>query len=159
MSLKDYQQKRDFSRTPEPTDGKEPVKSSPLIFVCQEHYATHHHFDFRLQSSDPLAPVLISWAVPKGPCLDPGVKRLAMRVEDHPKDYSGFEGEIPPGEYGAGTVSIWDKGSYQMEDFTTIEEGLAQGAFSFTLFGEKMNGRWRLVKMQGENWLLIKGKD
>ncbi len=155
MSLDDYKRKRDFSTSPEPAGGEETAEDNSLIFVCQEHYASQHHFDFRLQCGD----LLVSWAVPKGPSFDPTVKRLAVRTEDHPLAYASFEGEIPQGEYGAGRVTIWDEGTYRMEDFPTIEEGLARGAFRFTLYGQRMKGSWKLVHMKGKNWLLIKRRD
>lgn len=155
MSLEEYSAKRDFSKTKESTDGEETAQDGSSIFVCQEHYASRHHFDFRLQCGD----LLVSWAVPKGPSFDPTVKRLAVRTEDHPLAYASFEGEIPQGEYGAGRVTIWDAGTYRMEDFPTIEEGLARGAFRFTLHGQRMKGSWNLVHMKEKNWLLIKRRD
>jgi bifunctional non-homologous end joining protein LigD len=155
--LDTYRAKRDLSRTPEPGGGK--PSDGALRFVVQEHHATRLHWDFRLE----LDGVLLSWAVPKGPSLDPADKRLAVHVEDHPLDYAGFEGEIPAGEYGAGSVMIWDSGWW--EPVGDARAGLAKGDFKFTLHGSRLNGRWVLVRMKprpkerAENWLLIKERD
>jgi len=125
-------------------------------FVVHEHYATHLHWDFRLESGG----VLKSWAVPKGPSMNPADKRLAIQVEDHSLVYGSFEGEIPEGEYGAGKVTIWDQGTYEpLDDF---EVGLASGAIRFCLHGKKLSGEFSLVRMKkgtGKEWLLIKKKD
>ena len=167
--LKDYKKKRDFERTPEPDFKREKTKSCPLIFVVQKHSARQLHYDFRLEVDG----VLKSWAVAKGPSLDTGTKRLAVKVEDHPLDYAGFEGTIPEGQYGAGQVIIWDRGTYSpdengelhFEDRNVAEKimrkGLTGGKISITLRGEKMKGSWTLVKMQKSenNWLLIKHHD
>jgi len=167
--LKDYKKKRDFERTPEPDFKREKTKSGPLIFVVQKHSARQLHYDFRLEVDG----VLKSWAVAKGPSLDTGTKRLAVKVEDHPLDYAGFEGTIPEGQYGAGQVIIWDRGTYSpdengelhFEDRNEAEKlmlkGLTGGKISITLRGEKMKGSWTLVKMQKSenNWLLIKHHD
>lgn len=163
MSLEAYQKKRDFSRTPEPGGGTESVPG--LRFVVQKHAASHLHYDFRLE----LDGVLKSWAVPKGPSLDPALKRLAMMVEDHPFDYRSFEGTIPKGNYGAGEVIVWDEGSYQAPGAPDLKEserllraGLAKGDLKFVLFGHKLRGEFALVKMRSEKdntWLLIKKKD
>jgi bifunctional non-homologous end joining protein LigD len=122
-------------------------------FVVQEHHSTHLHWDFRLE----FAGVLKSWAIPKGPSMNPSAKRLAIQVEDHDLDYGSFEGTIPKGEYGAGEVFIWDKGCYEpMVDF---EEGLVAGAIRFRLQGEKLSGEFSLVRIKkgtGKEWLLIK---
>lgn len=156
--LKTYREKRDFSRTPEPSGEREP-KRPGASFVVQKHDARRLHYDFRLE----LDGVLLSWAVPKGPCLDPGVKRLAMRTEDHPLEYGGFEGVIPEGEYGAGPVLIWDRGTWIPEG--DPQEGLRKGHLAFTLRGKKLRGRWHLVRTQRfayaerESWLLIKSHD
>lgn len=158
--LKTYRAKRDFSRTPEPPGrGKQAPKRKKLSFVVQEHAARRLHYDFRLE----LDGVLLSWAVPKGPSLDPGQKRLAVRTEDHPLEYGGFEGIIPEGEYGAGPVIVWDRGTWQPEN--DPHEGLRKGHLAFTLSGEKLHGRFHLVRTRGypyggrESWLLIKGHD
>ncbi len=167
--LKEYDKKRDFSRTPEPPTERTDAGEGPLIFVIQMHAARRLHYDFRLEVDG----VLKSWSVPKGPSLDPAEKRLAVMVEDHPLPYASFEGVIPKGEYGAGQVIVWDNGTYtpdedsniSFDDRTEAEErmrrGLAAGKLSVLLRGRKLKGSWALVKMQrGENdWLLIKHKD
>jgi bifunctional non-homologous end joining protein LigD len=158
MPLEEYHAKRDFGATPEPAGG-EPGPESQLRFVVQEHHARALHYDFRLE----LDGVLLSWAVPKGPSLDPADKRLAVHVEDHPLDYADFEGTIPAGEYGAGTVAIWDRGTWQ--PLGDARAGLAKGDFKFRLFGEKLTGLWVLVRMKDrggekrENWLLIRERE
>jgi bifunctional non-homologous end joining protein LigD len=166
MSLTLYKKKRSFKKTPEP-EGKK--KSSPkgLKFVVQKHDATQLHYDFRLEMEG----VLKSWAVPKGPSLNPQDKRLAMMVEDHPYDYRTFEGTIPEGNYGAGTVMVWDEGTYgalgyedeaiKKQEKILLEE-LKKGDVKIVLHGEKVKGAFALVKMKGrgENtWLLIKKQD
>lgn len=158
--LKTYRAKRDFTRTPEPSgDGEGAGERKALSFVVQEHSARRLHYDFRLE----LDGVLLSWAVPKGPSLHPAQKRLAVRTEDHPLEYGGFEGVIPQGEYGAGPVLLWDRGTWQPE--FDPHEGLRKGHLSFTLSGEKLRGRFHLVRTRGypygerESWLLIKGND
>ncbi len=159
-SLSEYRSKRDFRATPEPAPGRGRSNKQP-IFVVQEHHATRLHYDFRLEAGG----VLKSWAVTKEPSLDPAVKRLAVRVEDHPLAYAGFAGTIPEGHYGAGKVSIWDRGTYEVADpDRTVAEGLKAGKLSFVLHGGKLNGRFSLVRMRGkkggkENWLLIKSRD
>src|SRR5579872_4351936 len=127
MDLKKYKQKRDFKKTPEPkgTMRKSSVKAKKL-YLIQKHAASHLHYDFRLE----LGGVLLSWAVPKGPCLDPTVKRLAMHVEDHPIEYGSFEGIIPKGQYGGGTVMLWDTGSFQSED-DNLAAAYRKGSMSF----------------------------
>jgi bifunctional non-homologous end joining protein LigD len=158
MPLEEYKAKRDFNATPEPS-GKGGETEGGLRFVVQEHHARALHYDFRLE----LDGVLLSWAVPKGPPLERGVKRLAVHVEDHPLDYASFEGTIPPGEYGAGTVEIWDAGTW--EPLGDPHAGLAKGDFKFRLIGEKLRGLWVMVRLKprpGEkrdNWLLIKERD
>ena len=163
MSLVKYKQKRKFDETPEPTGGK-PLGTT-LRFVVQKHHASHLHYDFRLEMEG----VLKSWAVPKGPSMNPSDKRLAMMVEDHPYDYRDFEGIIPSG-YGAGTVIVWDEGEYEpveakktkKENEKSLLHHLYQGAVSFVLKGKKLKGEFSLVKTKdrGENaWLLIKKKD
>jgi bifunctional non-homologous end joining protein LigD len=164
MALSTYKQKRSFNKTPEPTGGKS--KGKQLLFVVQKHDASHLHYDFRLEMEG----VLKSWAVPKGPSMDPSVKRLAMMVEDHPMDYRDFEGIIPPGNYGAGTVIVWDEGTYEpidpLPDKKSQEKHLLsllhKGDLKFVLNGKKLKGEFVLVhtKGMGENsWLLIKHKD
>jgi bifunctional non-homologous end joining protein LigD len=163
MSLTKYKQKRNFKETPEPTAGKS-ASASRLIFVVQRHKASRLHYDFRLE----LDGVLKSWAVPKGPSLNPGDKRLAMMVEDHPYDYKDFAGIIPSG-YGAGIVEIWDKGTYTAIDATSHEDavkklrtGLKAGNLKFILKGKKLKGEFALVKLKGKDdnaWLLIKHRD
>lgn len=164
MALKDYQQKRKFNETSEPK-GKTKKSKSKLIFVVQRHAATRLHYDFRLEMEG----VLKSWAVPKGPSLDPHDKRLAMMVEDHPYDYKDFEGNIPEGNYGAGQVEVWDSGTYEpLEENSKISDEkellreLHAGSLKFILHGKKLKGEFALVKMKNaENnaWLLIKHKD
>src|SRR5579863_8539245 len=161
MSLKKYVEKRHFDRTPEPAPGKPPrgvASHSQLQFCVQRHHATHLHYDFRLE----VGGALKSWAVPKGPTLDPSIKRLAMMVEDHPLEYGSFEGVIPKGNYGAGSVMLWDRGTYELLGDATAEEQLARGDFKFRLAGEKLTGEFAIVRMKrgkGNEWLLIKKKD
>lgn len=161
MSLKTYQEKRRFNVTPEPS-GAEARKQAPsLIYVIQKHRASQLHYDFRLEWNG----VLLSWAVPKGPSLDPATKRLAMQVEDHPVDYADFEGVIPAGEYGGGTVMVWDQGTWEPEQ-TDVDAALAKGDLKFALHGKKLKGSWVLVRTRGfgsssgkSSWLLIKHRD
>jgi bifunctional non-homologous end joining protein LigD len=167
-NLKEYSAKRRFAATPEPTPGPAVQRSGPLMFVIQKHSARRLHYDFRLESDG----VLKSWAVPKGPSLDPAEKRLAVTTEDHPYDYASFEGVIPPGQYGAGEVIVWDCGVYSPdEDSETwfhdrkqaerrVHEGLAAGKLSFLLRGEKVKGSFALVRTRDKkSWLLIKHRD
>ena len=162
MALTEYRSKRDFAKTPEPAGTAARETASPtLSFVIQKHAARRLHYDFRLE----LDGVLKSWAVPKGPSLDPGEKRLAVHVEDHPLEYGGFEGVIPQGQYGAGTALIWDRGSWAPLD-RDPQGAYANGNLKFVLDGEKLHGKWALVRMggkhagrHGENWLLIKERD
>ena len=154
MPLEDYRKKRDFSRTPEPPGEVRP--GDGFSYCIQKHAASRLHYDFRLE----LNGVLLSWAVPKGPSFDPHDKRLAMHVEDHPVDYGSFEGVIPEGEYGAGTVVLWDRGTWTpvLDPAKTLEKG----ELKFELHGEKLEGRWALVKIKGDDakaWLLLKDKD
>ncbi|HUG93798.1 MAG TPA: DNA ligase D [Planctomycetaceae bacterium] len=157
MALREYRRKRNFQRTPEPR-GKAAAKGG-RSFVVQKHAARRLHYDFRLE----LDGVLKSWAVPKGPSLDPADKALAVHVEDHPLEYGSFEGVIPEGEYGGGTVMLWDRGTW--EPAGDPAAGLRRGKLSFVLHGEKLRGLWSLVQMRGEssdggrNWLLIKAED
>ena len=161
MALDEYNKKRDFRKTPEPSgDGKSKKSSSKRIYVVQKHRATQLHYDFRLE----WAGALLSWAVPKGPSLDPSVKRLAMQVEDHPIDYADFEGVIPADEYGGGTVMVWDIGTWEPE-IPDVDEALRKGDLKFQLFGKKLQGSWVLVRTRGfgskskPSWLLIKHRD
>ena len=162
-SLARYRAKRRFDRTAEPR-GDRPVAATGDRFVVQKHAARRLHYDFRLE----LDGVLLSWAVPRGPSLVPGARRLAVRTEDHPLDYADFEGIIPAGEYGGGTVAVWDRGRWTPEG--DPRDGLRRGRLTFTLDGTKLRGRWHLVRTKlaagrggdgdgGESWLLFKGKD
>jgi bifunctional non-homologous end joining protein LigD len=160
MSLQEYERKRDFEKTPEPKPGK-PVRSPAHAgrFFIQRHNASRLHYDFRLEIDGTLK----SWAIPKGPSLDPSVKHLAAMVEDHPLDYGDFEGNIPKGEYGGGSVMLWDRGTF---DLIGEESGMAQiarGDLKFELHGEKLHGTWAIVHMKsrgkGNEWLIIKKKD
>ena len=158
QSLAKYREKRDFSKSPEPTGAKTKPKRAKakksLMFCVQKHLASHLHYDFRLEHNG----VLLSWAVPKGPSLNPSDKRLAMRVEDHPYDYGDFEGVIPEG-YGAGIVMLWDRGTWTPES-GEVDAALAKGDFKFTLKGIKLKGSWALVRTRDERtWLLIKHRD
>ncbi len=161
MPLIDYDKKRNFGVTPEPA-GKVVAKAkhAPLIYVIQKHRATALHYDFRIEWKG----VLLSWAVPKGPALDPTVRRLAMQVEDHPIDYATFEGVIPEGEYGGGTVMVWDRGTWTPEQ-EDVDAALAKGDLKMTLHGKKLKGSWVLVRTRGygrddgKSWLLIKHRD
>src|SRR5580693_9673896 len=141
MPLETYRKKRDFSRTPEPKGSPRgaPKKKRGLRYVIQKHAASRLHYDFRLE----LDGVLKSWAVPKGPSLDPGEKRLAVHVEDHPLDYGAFEGVIPEGEYGGGTVLLWDRGTWIPAD-PDPDVAYRKGSLKFTLSGEKLHGKWAL---------------
>ena len=157
VALETYRKKRDFKTTSEPKGGK--ARKSGNSFVIQKHDATRLHYDFRLEMDG----VLKSWAVTRGPSLVPGEKRLAVHVEDHPLEYSDFEGTIPKGEYGGGTVIVWDRGTWT--PVFDPARGYAKGHLEFELHGSKLSGRWHLVRMHGkprekrENWLLIKGED
>ena len=165
--LTEYRRKRDFSRTREPEGGSR-AKSSRLAYVIQKHDASRLHFDLRLE----LDGVMKSWAVPKGPSLDPSVKRLAVHVEDHPIEYNEFEGTIPEGEYGGGTVMVWDRGTYTSAVATddpeaALREGYRKGDLKFVLRGKRLEGSWVLVRTRGwgaakgrkNQWLLIKHRD
>jgi bifunctional non-homologous end joining protein LigD len=154
--LSKYQGIRDFSQTPEPSGG--PAGAEPdHSFVIQQHAARRMHYDFRLE----LDGVLLSWSVPKGPSLSPADRRLAVRTEDHPLEYASFEGIIPQSQYGGGTVVVWDRGTWEPEG--DAREGVAKGRLTFTLHGEKLRGRWHLVRTRtvgsAENWLLFKSRD
>jgi bifunctional non-homologous end joining protein LigD len=158
--LKAYRTKRDFTRTAEPA-GRLRQSGKKLSYFIQKHAARRLHYDFRLEWNG----ALMSWAVPKGPSENPGDKRLAVHVEDHPIEYGTFEGTIPKGEYGGGTVLLWDRGSW--EPHGDVDEGLEKGKLGFTLHGERLKGNWALVRLRGrdkkdrgrDNWLLIKEKD
>jgi bifunctional non-homologous end joining protein LigD len=163
--LAEYRQKRDFTRTAEPRGGRRKA-ASKLAYVIQKHAASHLHFDLRLE----LDGVMKSWAVPKGPSLDPAVKRLAMEVEDHPIEYNKFEGTIPQGEYGGGTVMLWDRGTYtygggdDLDPLEALRHGYAKGDFKFELRGKRLHGSWVLVRTRRGDprraqWLLIKHRD
>ncbi|MGD1037527.1 MAG: DNA polymerase ligase N-terminal domain-containing protein [Roseiarcus sp.] len=163
MKLNEYRKKRHFGVTPEPPGASNPLKkgNEPLIYAVQEHMATHLHYDFRLEWRG----VLLSWAMPKGPSFDPAVKRLAVQTEDHPVEYSDFEGVIPAGQYGAGTVMLWDRGTWRPED-ADVDASLQRGEIKFMLQGEKLQGSWVLIRTRGfgktasrSAWLLIKHRD
>jgi bifunctional non-homologous end joining protein LigD len=158
MPLAEYRRKRHFDRTPEPAGAKGRSARARRLFVVQKHDARNLHYDFRLEADG----VLKSWAVPKGPSLDPKEKRLAVEVEDHPLEYGDFEGVIPEGEYGGGTVLLWDRGWWRPAGDVT--EGLRRGRLKFELHGEKLRGGWNLVRLRAAergkpNWLLIKESD
>src|SRR5436309_2931182 len=155
--LVEYRRKRDFRQTPEPSGSPSPSRRErDRIFVIQKHAARRLHYDFRLE----LDGTLKSWAIPKGPSLDPSEKRLAVQVEDHPLEYANFEGNIPEKQYGAGEVIVWDRGNWIPVD--DPRAGYRDGRLKFHLDGEKLHGGWALVRMRGrtsagkENWLLIK---
>ncbi len=163
MGLKEYAAKREFEKTPEPQPGLRP-SGDRLMFVVHKHAARALHYDLRLE----LGGVLKSWAVPKGPSLDPSMKRLAVLVEDHPLDYKDFEGVIPEGSYGAGSVIIWDRGFYhhpsardEKESEKLLLDGFRKGDLKFVLEGEKLHGEFALVRMRrdGKSWLLLKKRD
>ena len=162
-ALAEYRRKRDFTRTREPAGGKA-AAGTRLAYVIQKHAASRLHFDLRLE----LDGVMKSWAVPKGPSLDPTVKRLAMQVEDHPIEYNKFEGTIPEGEYGGGTVMLWDRGTYTApgddpDPEATLRRGYEKGDFKFELHGKRLHGSWVLVRIRRDEerrqWLLIKHRD
>src|SRR5258705_8839281 len=146
-----YGTKRRFEKTPEPAPRRRRSRSGRL-FVVQKHRARQLHYDFRLEVDG----VLKSWSVPKGPSRDPSVKRLAVAVEDHPVDYANFEGVIPEGEYGGGTVMVWDRGTYEPEDSVDVAAALEKGHLAFTLRGEKLKGGWSLVGVRGRGGPLVK---
>jgi bifunctional non-homologous end joining protein LigD len=164
MALEEYRRKRNFDKTPEPTGTEKTARPTTRFFCVQKHLASHLHYDLRLEHDG----VLLSWAVPKGPSLDPRTKRLAMHVEDHPIAYGEFEGVIPEG-YGAGIVMLWDRGTWtpEVED---VDAALKKGDLKFTLDGFKLKGSWVLVRTSGryagapsgdgaKSWLLIKHRD
>jgi bifunctional non-homologous end joining protein LigD len=162
-NLRKYRSKRNFDVTSEPSggDGTRASLKKGLAYVIQKHQASHLHYDFRLEWNG----VLLSWAIPKGPSLDPSVKRLAAAVEDHPLEYGSFEGVIPEGEYGGGTVMVWDQGAWTPED-PDVAAALRKGELKFTLHGKKLKGSWVLIRTKGgfggsrkPQWLLIKHRD
>jgi bifunctional non-homologous end joining protein LigD len=160
--LSEYRKKRNFAKTPEPA-GRLRAQRRGRLFVVQKHRASHLHYDFRLE----VGGVLASWAVPKGPSMNPRQKRLALRTEDHPLEYATFEGVIPEGEYGAGVVMVWDKGDYRPQHAESIEIQLASGKIDVVLSGVKLRGGFTLIQIaarsggahQGNSWLLVKQKD
>ncbi|HEV2357650.1 MAG TPA: DNA polymerase ligase N-terminal domain-containing protein [bacterium] len=172
MSLREYRRKRRFAATPEPRGGARTTSSRGpartrtsarrLRYVIHKHHARTLHYDLRLEWHG----VLLSWAVPKGPSLDPSTKRLAVRVEDHPLEYGRFEGRIPEGEYGAGTVAIWDEGTWRPDD-PNVDAALRRGELAFTLQGRRLTGRWVLVRTRfgpagrsdRRSWLLMRRRD
>jgi bifunctional non-homologous end joining protein LigD len=168
MQLSDYKDKRNFSKTPEPSgarSGKQKAPSKkrrrPLVFVVQKHRASQLHYDFRLE----VRGVLKSWAIPKGPSMNPDDRRLAIQVEDHPYDYKNFEGSIPPGNYGAGQVIVWDAGTYVPavrgdNPETVMMHGIHRGSLRFELRGTKLKGVWSLIRFRPpDQWLLTKVND
>jgi bifunctional non-homologous end joining protein LigD len=160
--LEEYRRRRTFTETPEPR-GRARRRGRRLIFVVQKHESSRLHYDFRLAING----VLASWAVPKGPSMNPAERRLAIRTEDHPLEYAEFEGVIPAGQYGAGTVMVWDLGTYEPQDGLPPDEQLARGKIDMVLQGEKLRGGFTLVRTerrsahpsQKERWLLIKHRD
>lgn len=163
MPLEEYRKRRNFSETPEPRGRIWPSGHGGRLFVVQKHDATNLHYDFRLKIQE----VLVSWPVPKGPSLNPADKRLAMMTEHHPLEYADFEGVIPEGKYGAGTVMVWDLGTYETPDDIPVEQQLARGELKVTLHGRKLKGGFVLVHTrvpsnnpsQRKRWLLIKHRD
>ncbi len=162
--LEEYRQKRDFKRTPEPKPGKQAAKPEEPIFVIHKHDASKLHYDFRIEVEG----VLKSWVIPRGPSMNPRVKRLAIPVEDHPLEYAGFEGMIPEGEYGAGSVMVWDAGTYRNlkvyhDHEQPVSEGARVGDINIWLNGRKLKGGFALVHIKsrtpGEAWLLVKMRD
>jgi len=151
-NLESYRAKRKADRTPEPFGAS---VAAGQRFVVQQHAARRTHYDFRLEFDG----VLKSWAVPKGPSLDPRIRRLAMQVEDHPVDYAKFEGVIPEGEYGGGTVMVWDYGTYHPEETDDPSAAIRKGELKFSLDGQKLKGSWVLVRTRDRQWLLIKHRD
>src|ERR1700679_1747818 len=159
MALEEYVAKRSFANTPEPAPGRKTPQAGSAYFCVQRHDATRLHYDFRLEIDG----VLKSWAVPKGPSLDPAVKHLAAHVEDHPVEYGDFEGNIPAGNYCAGSVMLWDPGTFEVLDDMPADAQIKRGDLKFRLHGEKLNGDFALVLMKGRGkgneWLIIKKKD
>ena len=160
MSLKEFRAKRDFTKTPEPKPGgRHPAGKKPraLVYLIQEHQASHHHYDLRLEAKEGDEIVLKSWAIPKEPPLKEGIKRLAVQTEDHPLNYRNFEGMIPEGNYGAGTVKIWDRGTY-----LPLEKDAAK--WLVKIKGGKLKGTYALIKLRSKNpkdknWLFFRSKE
>ena len=146
MKLQEYRKKRQFDLTPEPRGSSVPKQKADesLVYVVQKHMSSHLHYDFRLEWRG----LLLSWVVPKGPSLNPAVRRLAMQTEDHPVEYADFEGVIPAGQYGSGTVMLWDRGTWQPEN-ADVDASLQKGEIKFTLRGKKLQGSWVLVRTRG----------
>jgi bifunctional non-homologous end joining protein LigD len=160
MALEEYAKKRQFENTPEPPPGKKKSSRAAKPYFCvQRHDASRLHYDFRLEIDG----VLKSWAVPKGPSLDPAVRHFAAHVEDHPVDYGDFEGNIPAGNYGAGSVMLWDAGTFDLLGDVSGADQIARGDLKFHLHGEKLQGDFALVQMKGRGkgneWLIIKKRD
>jgi bifunctional non-homologous end joining protein LigD len=161
MALEEYRAKRRFENTPEPPPGEIASKDTANYFCVQRHDATRLHYDFRLE----IGGVLKSWAIPKGPSLDPATKHFAAHVEDHPIEYGDFEGNIPAGNYGAGSVMLWDAGTFELLGEASGAEQMARGDLKFRLHGQKLKGEYALVHMKGRpkskgnEWLLIKKRD
>jgi bifunctional non-homologous end joining protein LigD len=159
VALEEYARKRTFDKTPEPKPRNAGAGAEDRQFFVQRHDATRLHYDFRLE----IGGVLVSWAIPKGPSLDPSVKRLAAHVEDHPLEYGSFEGNIPAGNYGAGSVMLWDRGTYDLLGNVDAQAQLARGDLKFRLNGEKLQGEFAIVLMKGRGkgneWLLLKKRD
>jgi bifunctional non-homologous end joining protein LigD len=164
MPLEAYRKKRNFAETPEPSGSvRRTGRRHRPIFVVQKHDASRLHYDFRLEING----VLTSWAVPKGPSMNPADKRLAVMTEDHPLEYADFEGVIPEGQYGGGTVMVWDTGCYEPADEIPMDRHLARGKIDIVLHGRKLRGGFTLIKTgtrsggrsQAKNWLLIKHRD
>lgn len=159
--LSEYRAKRDFTKTGEPSGTVSVRPAKQLRFVIQKHAATRLHYDLRLE----LDGVFKSWAVTRGPSIDPKEKRLAVEVEDHPLDYGDFEGTIPKGQYGGGTVMLWDRGTWEPQEGVDVDEALRKGKLAFILHGERLHGKWALVRLRArspkdkDNWLLIKELD
>ena len=160
MNLKKYKKKRDFKSTPEPQKPKKETRKYKNIFVLQKHKSSHLHYDFRIEIDG----VLVSWALPKGPSTDPKKKHLAIRTEDHPLEYADFEGTIPEGQYGSGTVIIWDKGQYNNQAENKMAEALKEGKIIIWLKGSKIQGGYNLIRIgknqqEKEQWLFMKADD
>jgi bifunctional non-homologous end joining protein LigD len=160
--LAKYRAKRDFQKTAEPSGATKVARADRRRFIIQKHAARRLHYDLRLEDGG----VFKSWAVTRGPSLDPKDKRLAVEVEDHPLDYGDFEGTIPQGQYGGGTVQLWDRGYWEPEGARSVEEAIQGGELKFRLEGERLHGSWVLVRMKHDrsggnrtNWLLIKHRD